>query len=173
MQDIINAELLKYEMMDAPEVAPSTNLTVIEVLCNKRALERIGNTSVLEVCYEHLLSECTEISKLDPATQINRLSVYLEGLHNNLPLIMYWDNILSLGNVIEELIYLRKLYNQHDKWIDLNASALGMEQNRIYDIINNEDDVRRLGLLRDKKTTPEYYNYCRALYRQRRLELMA
>ena len=206
MQDIINAELLKYDAMDDPKVVPS-NPTTLEVMGNKRAAERTGSTSLLETCYEHLLNEYIEISKLDPATQITRLSAHLEGLHinlplkiywnnafalskldsttrigrlsthleglhSNLPLIIYWDNVFALSNMIEDLIYLRRLYRLPDKWIDIHASTLGMEHNRINVILNNGSEVRKLCLLRDKKTTPEYYHYARAIYKRRKLDML-
>ena len=171
MQDIINAELLKYDAMDDPEVVPS-NPTTLEVMGNKRAAERTGSTSVLETYYEHLLNEYIEISKLDPATQIDRLSANLEDLDSNLPLKLYWDNVFVLSNMIEELIYLRRLYSLPDKWIDIHASTLIMEHNRIYVILNNGSEVRKLCLLRDKKTNPEYYHYARALYKRRTLDML-
>ena len=171
MQGIINSEILKYEEMEDTAVAPS-NPTVLEMMIKKRTIERAGSTSILESYYEQLLEGFIEISKMDTTNQINHLSTHLEGIQNNQPVEIYWDNIFASSNIIEELIYLRRLYNLPDKWINTHASALIIEQKLIYDILNNETELIKLCLLRDRKTIPEFYQFSRQLYRKRLLDMM-
>ena len=92
MQGIINSEILKYEEMEDTAVAPS-NPTVLEMMIKKRTIERAGSTSILESYYEQLLEGFIEISKMDTTNQINHLSTHLEGIQNNQPVEIYWDNI--------------------------------------------------------------------------------